>query len=234
MNKAFNFDEVARLPLPGDNVAIATHKLDAGTLIYYEGKSITLDYTVMEGHRFAVKAIAKDETLLSWEIPFGLALQSIQPGNYVINKSAMEELSVRSLEFALPPEPNFVDHSHHIVLDEENFQSAPALPAYHEMRTFMGYRRSIARGVGTRNTIVLLGTTSLTGSYVTKLAANLQGELKNYPQIDAIVPVAHTEGGIEKPNNLELLLRTLSGFIVNPNVGAILIVDYGNESVTGL
>jgi altronate dehydratase len=232
MKKVFNFDDVARLPLPGDNVAIATRQLDADTLIYYEGKSITLDYTVMEGHRFAVKAITKGETLLSWEIPFGLALQSIQPGNYVINKGALEALSGRSLEFALPLEPNFVDYSQPIVLDEENFQSAPALPAYPETRTFMGYRRSKARGVGTRNTIVLLGTTSLTGSYVTQLAANLQGELKNYPQIDAIVPVAHTEGGIEKPNNLELLLRTLAGFIVNPNVGAVLIVDYGNETVS--
>ena len=232
MNEAYNFDEVARLPLHGDNVAISTRKLDAGTMIYYEGKSITLDYTIMEGHRFALKAIAKGETLLSWELPFGLALQSIQPGNYVINQSVLEALSVRSLEFVLPSEPNFVDYSQPIVLDEENFKPAATLPAYPETRTFMGYRRSQARGVGTRNTIVLLGTTSLTGSYVTQLAANLQSELKNYPQIDAIVPVAHTEGGIEKPNNLELLLRTLAGFIVNPNVGAVLMVDYGFETVT--
>jgi altronate dehydratase len=232
MNISYNFDEVARLPLPGDNVAVATRQLEVGTIINYQGKALTLDFTVMEGHRFAVKAIAPGEALLSWELPFGLALQEIQPGNYVINKGALDALSVRSLDFSLPAAPNFEDYSQPIVLDEKNFQPAPALPAYSETRTFMGYRRSQARGVGTRNNIVLLGTTSLTGSYVTQLAANLQSELTNYPQIDGIVPVAHTEGGIKQPNNLELLLRTLAGFVVHPNVGAVLVVDYGNETVT--
>jgi altronate dehydratase len=232
MNISYQFDEVGRLPLPGDNVAVATRQLDAGSIINYQGQTLTLDYTVMEGHRFAVKEIAPGEALLSWELPFGVALQLIQPGNYVINKSVLEELSVRSLEFAMPAMPNFADELHPFVLDEESFQPAPASPAYPETRTFMGYRRSQARGVGTRNTIVLLGTTSRTGSYVKQLAARLQGELKNYPQVDGIVPVAHTEGGTDQPNNLALLLRTLAGFSVNPNVGAVLIVDYGNESVT--
>ncbi|MDQ3397740.1 MAG: UxaA family hydrolase, partial [Deinococcota bacterium] len=36
----------------------------------------------------------------------------------------------------------------------------------------------------------------------------------------------------ERPNNLELLLRTLAGFIVHPNVGAVLIVDDGAGAVT--
>ncbi|MDQ0199357.1 UxaA family hydrolase [Neobacillus ginsengisoli] len=232
MNASYNFDEVARLPLPGDNVAVATRQLEVGTIIYFQGKALILDFTVMEGHRFAVKAIAIGEALLSWELPFGLALQAIQPGNYVINQGALDALGMRSLDLALPATPNFVDYSQPINLDETNFQPAPKLPAYPDTRTFMGYRRNQARGVGTRNTIVLLGTTSLTGSYVTQLAASLQCELKNYPQVDGIVPVAHTEGGVEEPNNLDLLLRTLSGFIVHPNVGAVLIVDYGNETVT--
>ncbi|MCU6792414.1 UxaA family hydrolase [Paenibacillus sp. WQ 127069] len=186
----------------------------------------------MEGHRFAVKEIASGETLLSWELPFGVALQLILPGNYVINSAVLEALSVRSLGFALPTAPNFADQVHPYVLDEVNFQPAPALSAYPDTRSFQGYRRSQARGVGTRNMIVLLGTTSRTGSYVKQLATRLQGDLKNYPQVDGIVPVAHTEGGIDQPNNLALLLRTLAGFIVNPNVGAVLIVDYGVESVT--
>jgi altronate dehydratase len=232
MNASYQFDEVARLPLPGDNVAIATCQMDAGTSITYQGQTLILDYTVMEGHRFAVKAIASGEALLSWELPFGVALQSIQPGDYVINKTVLEALSVRSLKFALPATPNFADQALPYVLDEAKFQPAPNMPAYTETRTFLGYRRSHARGVGTRNAIVLLGTTSRTGSYVKQLATRLQGELKNYPHVEAIVPVAHTEGGTEQPNNLELLLRTLAGFIVNPNVGAVLIVDYGIESVT--
>ncbi|GGD98335.1 UxaA family hydrolase [Paenibacillus nasutitermitis] len=232
MNATYRFDEVARLPLPGDNVAAAIRQLDAGTIIHYEGQTLILDYTVMEGHRFAIKEIAPGEGLLSWELPFGMAVQSIQPGNYVINQNVLEELSVRPLDFALPAAPNFDDEVHPFVLDETKFQPAPALPAYPDTRTFLGYRRSEARGVGTRNTIVLLGTTSRTGSYVKQLALRLQGELMKYAHVEGIVPVAHTEGGTDQPNNRELLLRTLAGFIVNPNVGAVLIVDYGIESVT--
>ncbi|MCM3713864.1 UxaA family hydrolase [Alkalihalobacillus oceani] len=232
MNLSYKFDEVARLPLPEDNVAVATRQLDAGTVIHYQGQELTLDYTVMEGHRFAVKPIAPGDDMLSWALPFGVAQKEIQPGNYVINEGVLEALSVRGLDFALPPEPNFSDDVPEFVLDEESFQPAPALPTYKETRTFMGYRRSKARGVGTRNMVVLLGTTSRTGSYVKQLAARLKGELPNYPQIDGIVPVAHTEGDTKQPNNLPLLLRTLSGFMVNPNVGAVLLVDYGNEGVT--
>jgi len=232
MPASFDFDEVARLPLPGDNVAVAVRRMDAGTVIHYQDQVLTLDYTVMEGHRFAVKAIAPGEPLLSWELPFGTAIRPIQPGNYVINHMVLEALKVRQLDFSLPAAPNFDDLVPPFVLDEAIFQPAPATPAYPETRTFQGYRRSPSRGVGTRNMIVLLGTSSVTGSFVKQLAARLQGELAYYPKIDGIVPVAHTEGGTEQPNNLELLLRTLAGFIVNPNVGAVLIADHGAEPVT--
>lgn len=232
MTVSYHFDEVGRLPLPGDNVAIAIRLLEAGTTIYYQNQTLTLDYTVMEGHRFAIKTIAQGEAILSWELPFGTALQPIKPGNYVINQSVLDALSVRSLDFELPSIPNFAEQSHAYVIDEENFQPAHAAPPYPDTRNFLGYRRSLARGVGTRNTIVLLGTTSRTGSYVKQLAARLQGKLNKYINVDGIVPVAHTEGGAEQPNNLALLLRTLAGFMVNPNVGAVLVVDYGIEQVT--
>ncbi len=232
MHAAFDFDEVGRLPLPGDNVAVAIRRMDAGTIIRYRNQLLTLDYAVMEGHRFAVKEIAPGEPLLSWELPFGTAIRPIQPGNYVINLSVLEALKIRHLDFTLPAAPNFADRVHPFVLNEVDFQPAPAIPDYTETRTFQGYRRSSSRGVGTRNMIVLLGTSSVTGSFVKVLAARLQGKAANFPQVDGIVPVAHTEGGTEQPNNLELLLRTLAGFIVNPNVGAVLIVDHGAEPVT--
>lgn len=232
MNASYQFSEVGRLPLPGDNVAIATRRLDAGTTIHYQNQALTLDYTVMEGHRFAVQPIAAGEALLSWELPFGIALQPIVPGNYVINKSALAALQGRSLNFMLPTAPNFVDQVKPYLLDEASFQPSVALPLYPESRTFLGYRRSPARGVGTRNTLVLLGTSSRTGSYVKQLAARFQDQLKNYPNLDGIVPIAHTEGGAEEPNNREFVLRTLAGFMVNPNVGAVLAVDYGIEPIT--
>ncbi len=42
--------------------------------------------------------------------------------------------------------------------------------------------------------------------------------------------MAHTEGGDSlEPNNRVEILRTLAGCLVHPNVGAVLVVDYGVE-----
>jgi hypothetical protein len=81
----------------------------------------------------------------------------------------------------------------------------------------------------------LLGTTSRTGSYVRALEARLKDLAATYNSIDGIVAVAHTEGGgDERPNNLDLLLRTLAGFMVHPNVGAVLaVVTIRNAAVDG-
>ena len=54
-----------------------------------------------------------------------------------------------------------------------------------------------------------------------------------HPGIDGIVAVAHTEGGGPgEPNNADDVLRALAGFVVHPNVGAVLAVDLGVEPIT--
>ena len=45
---------VTRLPAPGDNVAVAVRRLEAGTRCLLAGSAVCLPYTVMEGHRLAV------------------------------------------------------------------------------------------------------------------------------------------------------------------------------------
>ena len=235
MPQSYSFHDIARLPLPGDNVAIATRRLNAGSEIVYNDARLLIDHTVMEGHRFAVQPIAPGDRLLSWNLPFGVATRAIQPGNYLCNPAMLEALSVRQLDFPLPTTPNFADRITPYILDEATFQPAPPVILHEQTRTFMGYRRSPVRGVGTRNMIVLLGTSSRTGSYVKQLAARLKLVVndmgKSYANLDGIVAAAHTEGATPDPNNRDLLLRTLAGLMVNPNVGAVLAVDYGLEPI---
>lgn len=229
MNVVFSFSEIARLPMPGDNVAIATQRLEAGTGIEYEGRSFALSHTVMEGHRFAVEPIEPGQFLLSWQLPFGVAERPLKPGDYACNQSMLDALGIRQLDFELPAQANFVDRIEPYQLDPANFQPGDALDSAAERRTFRGYGRSGGRGVGTRNYIVVLGTSSRTASYA-RLLAERWGDR---PAGDGVVPIAHTEGGgWSAPNNRELLLRTLAGFAVHPNVGAVLAVDYGSEAVT--
>jgi altronate dehydratase len=229
----YNFDEVARLPSRTDNVAIATRTIEAGLEINSEGERYTLSHTVLEGHRFAVKTIDEGESLLSWGLTFGISTTGISPGDYICNSGILDALALRNLEFELPSHPNFRDEIAPYVLDEDAFQPGVQVPLYNHQRFFAGHRRAGNRGVGTRNYIVVMGTTSRTSSFAKTLADRFKDAEANYENIDGIVAVGHTEGGEEiKPNNLDILLRTLGGFIVHPNVGAILVLDYGTEAVT--
>jgi len=233
MSAPMTLAAAGRLPAPDDNVAIAIRQLEAGTLIEIDGAVRTLARTVLEGHRFAVRVIAAGEPLLSWGLPFGHAIAAIAPGDYVCNRSILEALAVRRLPFPLPAQPNFVDHLVPFEFNEAAFTPAPPVALVPQPRTFLGYRRPGKRGVGTRNYIVILGTTSRTASFARQLAARLQPLARINPSIDGIVAIAHTEGGGPgEPNNAAEVLRALAGFIVHPNVGAVLAVDYGVEPVS--
>ena len=256
--RAWDFEEVGRLPAPDDNVAMATRRLEAGTRVSYQGSEFTVGHTVLEGHRFAVEPIAEGEDLLSWGLRFGRALKAIAPGDYACNEKILRVLRERfkanprrdgdpegtsdqgggrvpggqdKANLSLPEEPNFRDAElEPYILDEESFCPGEQVPLYDEPRTFMGYRRGAGRGVGTRNYIVAMGVTSRLTGFVRALELEMSGVADAYENVDGIVCVAHTEGGEERtPNNLDLLLRTLSGFIVNPNVGAVLVLDHGGE-----
>ena len=233
MDHQYNFDSIARLPAPSDNVAIATRRLEANSEIRRDGEKFALSHTILEGHRFAIKPIPVEEPLLSWGLPFGFAVSQICPGDYVCNRKMIDSLSLRQLDFNLPTSPNFRDEIITYHLDGENFQPGASVIRHDRDRYFEGYRREGGRGVGTRNYIVALGTTSRTSGFANSLAGRMKEVAENYENIDGVIAVAHTEGGEGRtPNNLDMLLRTLAGFMVHPNVGAILAVDYDSEAVT--
>ena len=233
--RAWDFREVGRLPAPGDNVAMATRRLEAGTRVSYGGSEFEIPHTILEGHRFAVEPVDKGEDLLSWALRFGRAVRDIAPGDYACNGKILKVLAERHVDFELPSEPNFSDAElEPYVLDEDGFRPGEQVPQRDEPRMFMGYRRGPGRGVGTRNYVVLMGLTSRLTGFVRALELEMNGVADACENVDGIVCVAHTEGGEERtPNNLDLLLRTLGGFMVNPNVGAVLVLDHdGEEAVT--
>ncbi|MFZ5496331.1 MAG: UxaA family hydrolase [Verrucomicrobiota bacterium] len=233
MSAPLPLDAAGRLPAPGDNVAIAIRRLEAGTAILLADGPHTLEHTVLEGHRFTVRPVAAGEPLLSWGLPFGQALGPIAAGTYVCNQSILDWLALRRVELTIPAQPNFADHLVPFALDEAALRPAPPVELVAQPRTFAGYRRPGRRGVGTRNYLVILGTTSRTASFARQLAARLQPLARVHPSLDGIVAVAHTEGGGPgEPNNAAEILRALAGFIVHPNVGAVLAVDYGVEPVS--
>ena len=219
------FEDVARLAADEDNCAIATRTIAGGSVVLRCGISINMPITVLEGHRFAVEHIARGQPLLSWATPFAIATRDIVPGEWTRNPRIIDALRLRGVPFKLPKDGNFRDDGKPFTLDE-GCEVVDQIPLVAQKATFEGFPRSGGRGTGTRNYVVVIGVTSRTASFVRAVAAECDR--------DVVVPVAHTEaGGQRRPNNWELVRRTLSGFIVHPNVGAAIVVDLGDEVLTG-
>jgi altronate dehydratase len=226
------FEDIGRIPAPGDNVAIATRKLQAGTRYTLGGTAYSLSSELLEGQRFAIAPIAAGDALLSWGLPFGHALRDIGPGEYLCNDGILQALGLRRLDFKLPASANFRDYLQEHVLDEQQFKPGQQVDRYVETGSFEGFLRPGGRGVGTRNHVVILATSSLAASFARALEKRLGDLNRRHANMDRIVAVTHTEGGESgQPNNLELVLRTLAGFMVHPNVAAVLALDRGQEAV---
>ena len=226
---------VAILPEPGDNVGVVTSTLPAGTRVRaHMGDSpteLTLPNTVLEGHRVAVRRVKAGEPLLSWSTPFAVAERDLSVGDYICTPSSLAALLARGVEGLpaaasarnVPMDPYRLDPARLHIGDQ--------VPLVHDGRTFHGYER--AHGVaGTRNHIVVIAASSRGSAFVTELARRFEGHRTE--AFDGVVAVAHTEGGEDTtPNNLSMVLSVLAGFMVHPNVGAVMLVDEPGAVVDG-
>ena len=191
---------------PGDNVVVAARALPAGAKIARENVT-TLD-AIPFGHKIATRPIAKGEPVRKYGQVLGVATQDIAPGKHV--------------------------HVQNVVTSDlrSAAEKAPVFRAVEAPRTFMGYKRDDGR-VGTRNYIAVLTSVNCSASVARFIAeaAEKSGLLRDYPNIDGIVPITH-HGGCGMPANGELydlLVRTLWGTANNPNFGAVLLVGLGCE-----
>ena len=231
MPNQFEFDQVARVPAAGDNVAIATRRLDAGTVVADGGRDFRLPHTILEGHRFVRAPIPPGARLTSWGLPFGIAARALGPGEYVCNEKILAALAERDIDFELPAAANFVDTIETYELNEASFTPGEQVEHADSGATFEGFRRPGGRGVGTRNFVVVLATTSRVNGFVRRVAERAAAEAP--AGIDGVVAVTHTEGGgTGRPNNIDHVLRVLAGFMVHPNVGAVLAADDGTGAYT--
>eukprot|EP00746_Dinoflagellata_sp_MGD_P011393 gnl/MRDRNA2_/MRDRNA2_123868_c0_seq1.p1 gnl/MRDRNA2_/MRDRNA2_123868_c0~~gnl/MRDRNA2_/MRDRNA2_123868_c0_seq1.p1 ORF type:complete len:1033 (-),score=192.30 gnl/MRDRNA2_/MRDRNA2_123868_c0_seq1:45-3143(-) len=230
---AVKLRDIGILPAPLDNCAIASRKLEKGTQIMMprddagsDSSTASLDATCLEGHRFAVRPIGAGEKLTSWGRPFGVATKQIPMGGVLANKTVIEMLTSRALD-GIPATPNFEDFVEPYSFDATTFQPGPPTPSATQERTFLGFDRG-ARGVGTRNFIVLLGTSSWVAPLVREAERrcrrrNIAG---SFQHVDGVVAVAHTEAhDPSRAHNTKMLVRCLAGLMVHPNIGAVAVVD---------
>ncbi len=68
---------------PGDNMAVATTELPAGTEREVGGMRVALKNAVDVGHKFAIRPIRAGERVIKYGAPIGRASRDIAPGEYI-------------------------------------------------------------------------------------------------------------------------------------------------------
>ncbi|WP_417683899.1 UxaA family hydrolase [Roseibium sp.] len=192
-----------------DNVVVALQDLNAGdTAAFVDAE---LPGQIMRGHKIARRPILQGEMVVRYGQIIGQAKQNIAPGEHV--------------------------HVHNLGMGEHtrdygHAEASVPLEPIAEQRTFQGYVRADGK-VGTRNYIGILTSVNCSGSVAKFIAeaAERSGLLKEFPNVDGIVPIVHGTGcGMSaKDEGYATLFRTLSGYAQHPNFAAILLIGLGCE-----
>jgi len=207
---------------PDDNVAIARRFLPAGTrLLLGErpgSRKIVLNASIPVGHKLALEVIPAGSTVRRYGQMIAFAASPIEPGDHV---------HVHNLDLPADDRADS-DTLREIGVDIQPVEFVPE----GERGTFMGFVRPDGR-VGTRNYIAIVSTVNCSAHTCREIAHFFTPErLKDYPNIDGVIPFTHTYGCATRigTQDYQLLARTLMGMASHPNVAAALFVGLGCES----
>ena len=202
-----------------DNVAIVANDggLPSGTLLPegVPGAGLVLREGVPQGHKVALRDLAKGEALLRYGVPIGYAREAIAAGSWV-SEARLEMPSARTLT-DLPMATRVAPHS-----------------AGKSPRTFMGYRNADG-SAGTRNLLAVTTTVQCVAGVVQQAVRRIEQEwLPLFPNVDGVVGLEHSYGcgvAIDAPEAV-IPIRTLRHISLNPNFGGeVLVVSLGCEKL---
>jgi len=202
---------------PADNVVVARIEIPAGTFI--PGENVTTREAIPLGHKIAARAIRKGEPVLKYNTLIGFAGDDVAPGTRMHTHNVLFGGFQRDYRFA------------------EDYRPVDLLPQ-EERATFQGIVRADGR-VATRNVVGVIVTVNCAATVARKIAEHFTAErLADFPNVDAVVPYLHDLGcGMEMTGEpMDLLRRTIAGYIRHPNTAGVLVVGLGCErnSLAGL
>ena len=193
-----------------DNIIIALDNMKAGQ--YLKKFNVTTDAPILSGQKIAKVDVAKDSPIYKYGTIIGFADSNIFKGQVLTNSNIVFKEFSRDHQYCSKYKPTrFVNAS--------------------SKRSFMGFKRPDGQ-VGTRNYIAIVSTVNCSATVVHEIAAYFTEEkLKNYPNIDGVAAFSHSTGcGMELSGEpMNLLYRTLGGYIKHPNVVSSLVVGLGCE-----
>lgn len=193
-----------------DNVVVARVEIAQGTAIASE--DVITAQPVPLGHKIAARFIAKGEAVLKYNTVIGYASEDLPPGTWM--------------------------HSHNIAFGEtdrdyrygQDYVPTEVLPPA-QRATFQGIVRADGR-VATRNYLGVFVVGNCGATVARKIANHFDaGRLAGFPNIDGVTPFVHEIGcGMEMTGEpMNLLRRTIGGYIKHPNTAGALIIALGCE-----
>jgi altronate hydrolase len=195
---------------PSDNVVVASQDIAPGTAL--SGYNFVTEERVPAGYKIAVRDIEAGEAVLKYNVTVGFANRPIAAGSLLHNHN------VEFREF---------DRDYAYAKDFKPLQ----LLAESERATFEGFVRDDGR-VGTRNYIAIVSTVNCSATVVHAIADHFTPErLADYPNVDGVAAFAHALGcGMEMTGEpMQLLHRTLAGYVRHPNVAGAIVMGLGCE-----
>jgi altronate hydrolase len=193
---------------PDDDVAVALRPLRAGEALRLGSGVISPIADVLQGHKIAVRAIAKGSAVKKYGWPIGRAIVDIASGEHV--------------------------HTHNLTTlleGEEQYIYAPAPPVSEpcsSSRAFDGYLRADGR-VGTRNEIWILPTVGCVARTAQRIAAEAHARHAGRG-VDGVYAFSHPFGCSQLGDDLSATRRVLAALAAHPNAGGVLVVGLGCEN----
>jgi altronate hydrolase len=195
-----------------DNVLVAVTAVPVSRRV----DGVTAVQDIPAGHKLAAAPIAKGEPVRKFGQIIGFASQAIRAGEHV------HEHNCAYGEFSREAEPG-VDYRPTDFVPE----AARA--------TFQGYVREDGR-VATRNMVGVVTTVNCSATVARAIVDRLRHTaLRDYTNVDDIVAFTHSGGcgTATSGENIEILRRTLAGFMRHPNMAGVLLLGLGCEANQG-
>ena len=193
-----------------DNVAVALKEIATGTTI--PGSNVVTREIVPPGYKLAMRDISQGEPILKYNVTVGFAKSDLMAGTMLHNHNVEFREFQRDYRYA------------------EDFKPIDMLPEA-QRASFQGYMRADGRA-GTRNFVAIVSTVNCSATVVHAIADYFtKDRLAKSPNIDGVAAFSHHTGcGMEMTGEpMDLLHRTLAGYIRHPNVAASLVVGLGCE-----
>ena len=191
-----------------DNVGVSQFIIPEKTKI--AGQDISTIDPIPFGHKVCLKSINKGDPIIKYDQIIGFASKNIQAGEHVHSHNL--EFKEFKRDFKVTDKKNVIEEK------ADTF--------------FNGILRDNG-DVATRNYIGIVSTVNCSATVTKMIVEKIKYSdiLKNYPNIDGIVPITHSTGcGMNTVSEgMQIFQRTIDGFKNHPNFSHVFVIGLGCE-----